>query len=67
MHETVRASYPQMEAARGRLLEWLHHRVHRLGSNTHGGELCIIFLTVPCGERVNTGLAYACPAEMMQD
>ena len=30
-HETVRASYPQMEAARGRLLELLHHRVHRLG------------------------------------
>ena len=31
LHETVRASYPQMEAARGRLLELLHHRVHRLG------------------------------------
>src|SRR5918911_1421416 len=31
LQETVRESYPQMEAARGRLLELLHHRVHRLG------------------------------------
>jgi hypothetical protein len=31
LHETVRESYAQMEAARGRLLELLHHRVHRLG------------------------------------
>jgi hypothetical protein len=35
--------------------------------NTHGGELCIIFLTTPCGEHVNTGFANACPVEMMQD
>src|SRR5262244_3043151 len=31
LQETVRESYPQKEAARGRLLELLHHRVHRLG------------------------------------
>ena len=31
VHETMRESSPQMEAARGRLLELLHHRVHRLG------------------------------------
>jgi hypothetical protein len=31
LHETMRESYPQMEAARGRMLELLHHRVHRLG------------------------------------
>ena len=31
LQETVRASDPQMEAARGRLLEWLPHRVHRRG------------------------------------
>jgi hypothetical protein len=31
LQETVRESYPQMEAARGRMLELLHHRVHRLG------------------------------------
>jgi hypothetical protein len=31
LHETTCESYAQMEAARGRLLELLHHRVHRLG------------------------------------
>jgi hypothetical protein len=31
LHETMRESSPQMEAARGRLLELWHHRVHRLG------------------------------------
>ena len=31
LQETVRASYPQMEEARGRVLELLHHRVHCLG------------------------------------
>ena len=31
LQETVRESYPQMEAARGRMLALLHHRVHRLG------------------------------------
>jgi hypothetical protein len=30
LQETVRASYEQMAAARERLLEWLHHRTHRL-------------------------------------
>ena len=30
LQETVCESYPEMEAARGRLLELLHHRVHRL-------------------------------------
>jgi hypothetical protein len=39
----------------------------RIGTNTHGGELCIIFLTAPCGERVNPGFADAGPVEMMQD
>jgi len=29
-HETVRANYTQMEEARGRVLELLHHRVHCL-------------------------------------
>jgi hypothetical protein len=29
--ETVRESYPQMEEARGRVLELLHHRMHCLG------------------------------------
>jgi hypothetical protein len=29
--ETVRESYPQVEEARGRVLELLHHRVHCLG------------------------------------
>jgi hypothetical protein len=31
VQETMCESYAQMEAARGRLLEVLHHRVHRLG------------------------------------
>ena len=31
LQETVRESYTQMEEARGRVLELLHHRVHRLG------------------------------------
>jgi hypothetical protein len=31
LHETVRESYPQLEEARGRVLELLHHRVHCLG------------------------------------
>jgi hypothetical protein len=31
LQETVHESYTQLEAARGRLLELLHHRVHRLG------------------------------------
>jgi hypothetical protein len=31
LQETVRERYPQMETARGRMLELLHHRVHRLG------------------------------------
>jgi hypothetical protein len=31
LQETVRERYPQMEEARGRLLELLHHLVHRLG------------------------------------
>src|SRR5215510_16103030 len=31
LHETMCESYAQMEAARGRRLELLHHRVHRLG------------------------------------
>ena len=31
LQETVRESYTQMEAARGRVLELLHHRVHCLG------------------------------------
>jgi hypothetical protein len=31
LQETVRESYTQMEAARGRVLELLHHLVHRLG------------------------------------
>jgi hypothetical protein len=31
LQETVRESYAQMEAARGRVLELLHHLVHRLG------------------------------------
>jgi hypothetical protein len=31
LQETVQASYTQMEAARGRLLELLHHLMHRLG------------------------------------
>jgi hypothetical protein len=30
LQETVRASYEQRAAARERLLEWLHHRTHRL-------------------------------------
>ena len=34
-----------------------------LSTNTHGGELCIIFLTAPCGEHVNTGFADACPVK----
>jgi CheY-like chemotaxis protein len=36
-------------------------------TNTHGGELCIIFLTAPSGEPVSTSFADACPVEMMQD
>jgi hypothetical protein len=36
-------------------------------SHTHGGGLCIISLTAPCGEHVNTGFADACPVETMQD
>ena len=35
--------------------------------DTHGGELCVIFLTAPYGEHVNTGFTDACPVEMMQD
>ena len=31
LHETMGESYAQMEAARGRLLELLHHRLHGLG------------------------------------
>ena len=31
LQETVRESYEQMEAARGRVLELLHHLLHRLG------------------------------------
>lgn len=31
VHETMCESYAQMEAARGRLLELLHHRIHGLG------------------------------------
>jgi len=31
LQETVRESYPQVEEARGRVLELLHHRVHCLG------------------------------------
>jgi hypothetical protein len=31
LQETACESYPQREAARGRLLELFHHRVHRLG------------------------------------
>jgi hypothetical protein len=31
LQETVQASHTQMEAARGRLLELLHHLMHRLG------------------------------------
>jgi hypothetical protein len=31
LQETMRESYPQMEVARGRMLELLHHRAHRLG------------------------------------
>ena len=31
LHETVRARYPQLEEARGRVLELLHHRLHGLG------------------------------------
>jgi hypothetical protein len=31
LQETVRESSPQMEAVRGRVLELLHHLVHRLG------------------------------------
>jgi len=31
VHETMGESYAQMEAARGRLLELLHHRLHGLG------------------------------------
>ena len=31
LQETGQDSYAQMEAARGRLLELLHHRMHRLG------------------------------------
>jgi hypothetical protein len=31
LKETVQASYAQMEAARGRLLDLLHHLMHRLG------------------------------------
>ena len=31
LHETMCESYAQMEAARGRLLELLHHRLHGLG------------------------------------
>ena len=31
LQETVQASYTQMEAARGRLLELVHHLLHRLG------------------------------------
>ena len=31
LQETMRESYPQMEEARGRVLELLHHRVHCLG------------------------------------
>ena len=31
LQETVRESYPQMEEARGRMLDLLHHRLHRLG------------------------------------
>jgi hypothetical protein len=31
LQETVQASYPQMEAARGRLLELCHHLLHRRG------------------------------------
>jgi hypothetical protein len=31
LHETMQASYTQMEAARGRVLELLHHRGHCLG------------------------------------
>jgi len=34
VHETVRASYPQLEEARGRVLELLHHRRHCLGYKT---------------------------------
>jgi hypothetical protein len=37
------------------------------GFNTHGGELCIIFRTIFCGEHVNPNFADACPREMMQD
>lgn len=36
------------------------------GSYTHGGELCIIFLTASCGERINPSFADAGPVEMMQ-
>lgn len=31
LQETVQASYAQLEAARGRLLELLHHRLHHVG------------------------------------
>jgi hypothetical protein len=31
LQETVRDNYPQLEEARGRVLELLHHRVHGLG------------------------------------
>jgi hypothetical protein len=31
LQETIRESYPQLEEARGRVLELLHHRVHCLG------------------------------------
>jgi hypothetical protein len=49
------------------LAEMEHERREGRGSYTHGGELCIIFLTAPCGEHVNTGFADACPVETMQD
>ena len=36
-------------------------------SHTHGGELCIIFLTTLVGRPLNAALLGACSTEMMQD
>ena len=36
-------------------------------SNTHGGELCIIFLTTLVARCLKAALLGACPTEMMQD
>jgi len=41
--------------------------IYPYGGKLYGGKLCIIFLTVPCGEDMSTDLVEACPIKMMQE